>query len=87
MKQLVGLLVLAVALLGPRIGHRIVSISTAGVDAVVLLDVSRSMRAQDVPPSRLDRARRIDHVPRRRPVARGNFHRGVFLAGRRASDQ
>ena len=54
-----GLLLVAIALLGPRIGHRTVSVSTAGVDAVVLLDVSRSMRAQDVPPSRLHRARRI----------------------------
>jgi hypothetical protein len=54
-----GLLVLA--LLGPRMGHQRVSVSTAGVDTVVLLDVSQSMRARDVPPSRLDRARRIGH--------------------------
>ena len=54
-----GLLLVALALLGPRFGHRTVLVSTAGVDTVVLLDVSRSMRAVDVPPNRLDRARWI----------------------------
>jgi Ca-activated chloride channel family protein len=56
--RLVALLAVGVALLGPRIGTRDERLATSGVDAVVLLDVSRSMDARDLPPSRLDRARR-----------------------------
>jgi len=48
---------IALALLGPRLGTRSERVSASGVDLVVLLDVSRSMDARDVPPSRLDRAR------------------------------
>jgi len=47
-----------VALLGPRLGMRSERVEAAGADVVVLIDVSRSMTAQDTPPSRLDRARR-----------------------------
>ncbi|UCE85363.1 MAG: VWA domain-containing protein [Deltaproteobacteria bacterium] len=53
-----ALAALAVALLGPRIAERTVRAPRAGVDVVLLFDVSLSMDAQDVPPSRLDRARR-----------------------------
>ena len=49
---------LAAALLGPRIGERVVRVPASGVDVVFALDVSRSMDARDVPPSRLARARR-----------------------------
>jgi Ca-activated chloride channel family protein len=48
----------ALALLGPRIGERTVYVPASGVDVVFTLDVSRSMDARDVPPSRLARARR-----------------------------
>jgi len=54
---LAALLALGLALLGPRIGTRSERLSTAGVDLIVLVDVSRSMDARDLPPSRLDRAR------------------------------
>jgi Ca-activated chloride channel family protein len=54
---LVALLALGLALLGPRIGTRTQRLAAAGVDVVVLVDVSRSMDARDLPPSRLDRAR------------------------------
>lgn len=47
----------AAALVGPRLARRTVYVDTSGVDVVVLLDVSRSMDARDVPPSRLARAR------------------------------
>ena len=47
------------ALLGPHAGMRSVMVSGSGVDVVLLLDVSRSMDATDVPPSRLDRARAL----------------------------
>ena len=58
-RDLISLLALgsiAIALLGPRIGERSLTTSGAGGDFVLLLDVSASMRAEDVPPSRIERA-------------------------------
>lgn len=57
-----GLLMLAVALLAfiiarPQYGIKQQSISTKGIEAVVMVDVSNSMLATDVQPSRLDRAK------------------------------
>ncbi len=46
------------ALLGPRAGEKSLLVPSRGVDLVLLVDVSRSMDAQDVPPSRLARAQR-----------------------------
>ena len=56
---LLALAAIGAALLGPRIGTRIEWLPGSGVDVVLLVDVSRSMDAADVPPSRLARARRI----------------------------
>ena len=54
----VGALLLGVvALIGPRWGTKVRTVERRGVDLVVALDVSASMRAQDVPPSRLRRAK------------------------------
>lgn len=54
----VGALLLgAGALMGPRWGTEIRTVERRGVDLVVALDVSASMRAQDVPPNRLRRAK------------------------------
>lgn len=55
---LAAALALAIAALGPRIGERVERVPATGVDVVFALDVSRSMDARDVPPSRLDRAKR-----------------------------
>ncbi len=44
------------ALLGPRGGERSALVPSRGVDVVLLVDVSRSMDARDVAPSRLVRA-------------------------------
>jgi len=52
-----GLSVLVVALMGPRFGTEVRTVERRGVDLVVALDVSASMRAQDVAPSRLERAK------------------------------
>jgi Ca-activated chloride channel family protein len=52
-----ALLLGAVALMGPRWGTEVRTVERRGVDLVVALDVSASMRAQDVPPSRLGRAK------------------------------
>ncbi len=51
----VGLLVVAVA--RPRWGLYFQEVRSRGVDVFVLLDVSRSMTAEDVRPSRLERAK------------------------------
>ncbi|WP_103026702.1 VWA domain-containing protein [Salinibacter altiplanensis] len=54
----VGALLLgAVALMGPRWGTQVRTVERRGLDLVVALDVSASMRAQDVSPSRLRRAK------------------------------
>ena len=52
-----ALLLGAIALMGPRWGTEVRTVERRGVDLVVALDVSASMRAQDVPPSRLRRAK------------------------------
>src|SRR6516165_3392040 len=46
-----------VALAGPRFGTQYEEVVPRGSDLYVLIDVSRSMLAQDVPPSRLGRAK------------------------------
>lgn len=48
----------AAALAGPRWGSRVVSAETKSLNLVIAVDVSRSMLAEDVLPSRLERARR-----------------------------
>ena len=53
-----GLGLALVALAEPRFNKQLQTIKTRGTDLVVLLDLSRSMDAQDVDPSRLERARR-----------------------------
>ncbi len=55
------LLAVAVAVLGlmrPQAGFRLVTTTSQGVDAVVALDLSRSMDARDVRPDRLTAAKR-----------------------------
>lgn len=41
----------------PRYGNRLQSVESTGIDVMILLDVSRSMLAEDVVPNRLDRAK------------------------------
>ncbi len=47
-----------VALAGPRWGRRTVRTESKALDLVLVMDISRSMLAEDVAPSRLGRARR-----------------------------
>jgi Ca-activated chloride channel family protein len=54
-----ALAAIAAAALGLRVGSRIERLPSTGVDVVLLVDVSRSMDAVDVPPSRLVRARQL----------------------------
>lgn len=60
----IGLLIVAAA--GPRFGVVVEQVSTRGVDLFVLMDVSRSMLADDVAPNRLERAKSdiLDLLPR-----------------------
>jgi Ca-activated chloride channel family protein len=53
-----ALAALALALIGPRVGTEPRTVERRGVDLVVALDVSASMRATDVAPSRLRRAKK-----------------------------
>ncbi len=65
-KPFVKLLLLSLALLflitgltNPKIGTKLETVKRRGVDIVFAIDVSKSMDAQDVPPSRLEKAKRI----------------------------
>ncbi len=48
---------LAAALAGPRFGTKMREVKREGIDLVIALDVSLSMTAEDVAPSRLERAK------------------------------
>ncbi len=52
-----GLGLLLAAAMGPKIGTRIVELKRQGVDVLFLLDTSTSMDAQDVKPSRMEKAK------------------------------
>jgi Ca-activated chloride channel family protein len=58
MLPVTALLMIAAALLGPRWGVYLEKQTVHGVDIVVALDVSRSMLAEDIEPSRLQSAKR-----------------------------
>ena len=53
----IGLAFLMVAAARPRFGYYFEEVSQRGVDLFVLLDVSRSMLAEDVAPNRMERAK------------------------------
>ena len=56
--MLAAVSVVIFSLAGPQWGSRYQEVSRKGVDIAVVLDVSRSMLAQDVKPNRLERAKR-----------------------------
>lgn len=53
-----SLALLIVALANPQIGTKLEEIKREGVDIVIALDVSNSMKAEDFKPNRLERAKR-----------------------------
>lgn len=57
MLRLVAILLLLFAAWGPKFSDELREVHREGVDIVVLLDVSNSMRAQDIKPDRLEKAR------------------------------
>ena len=52
-----GVLLLTLALLGPRFGTQLKEVKREGIDIVIALDVSASMMAEDIAPNRLERAK------------------------------
>lgn len=54
---LISLLFFIVALAGPKIGTEVREIQRSGLNIMVAMDLSRSMNAEDVRPSRLDKAK------------------------------
>ncbi len=55
---LCGLVFMVFALTGPRYGFRWQEIERKGIDIIIAIDCSRSMLAEDIKPTRLDRAKR-----------------------------
>lgn len=55
--MLSGLFFLIVALAGPKIGTEVREVKRQGIDMLVALDLSASMNAEDVRPSRLEKAK------------------------------
>jgi Ca-activated chloride channel family protein len=53
----VGLTLLIVAAAGPKIGTEVREVKRQGVDLLIALDLSASMNAEDVKPSRLEKAK------------------------------
>ena len=54
---IIGLIFLIFSAAGPQIGTRVSPVERKGVDLVFAVDVSESMNAQDIKPSRLEKAK------------------------------
>lgn len=54
-----ALIALIVALVNPKIGTKMETVKRQGIDIVFAVDISKSMLAEDVAPSRLDRAKQL----------------------------
>lgn len=74
-----GVLLLGVALSGPRFGTQLREVKREGVDLVIALDVSLSMRAEDVAPNRLARAK--NEIKKLLDTLRGDRVGLVLFAG------
>jgi Ca-activated chloride channel family protein len=73
----ITLLILAIA--NPQIGTRMEEVKQTGIDVFILLDVSNSMRAEDIKPNRLEKAKlQISNLIRR---LRGDRIGLVIFAG------
>lgn len=54
-----GITLLIIGLVNPKIGTSLKTVKRSGVDVVFAIDISRSMLAEDVAPSRLEKAKHI----------------------------
>ncbi|UCG52967.1 MAG: VWA domain-containing protein [Candidatus Latescibacterota bacterium] len=55
--RIIGFACLVIGLAGPQIGSQLVKVEREGIDLVIALDTSLSMLAEDMKPSRLERAK------------------------------
>ncbi|MCX6174093.1 MAG: VWA domain-containing protein [Ignavibacteriales bacterium] len=55
--SLFAILLIIVALANPQVGTKIEEVKQIGIEVYILLDVSRSMGAEDIKPSRLEKAK------------------------------
>ncbi|CAM4080619.1 VWA domain-containing protein [Gillisia limnaea] len=56
---LVAIVAMAFALVNPKIGTKMETVTREGVDIVFALDVSKSMEAEDVAPNRLEKSKQL----------------------------
>ncbi len=56
---ILGLSLLIVGLVNPKIGTKLETVKREGVDIVFAVDVSKSMLAEDIAPNRLEKAKRL----------------------------
>lgn len=56
---IVGVSMLIIALINPKIGTKIETFQRLGVDIVFAIDVSKSMLAEDISPSRMDKSKQL----------------------------
>ena len=57
--KFLGMVSLVIALINPKVGIRLETITRKGVDVVFAIDVSKSMLAEDIAPSRIEKAKQI----------------------------
>ena len=55
--QILGLTLIIIALIGPQLGMKLVNVKRQGIDIVVAVDLSKSMLAQDIIPSRIKKTK------------------------------
>ena len=53
----ISFILIALALASPQIGDKLTEVRQTGIDVFILLDVSKSMKAEDIKPNRLDKAK------------------------------
>ncbi len=56
---LLGITLLIIGLVNPKIGTKLETVKREGVDIVFAVDVSKSMLAEDIAPNRLEKAKRL----------------------------
>ena len=54
---IIALIFLGIAVIGPKVGKSLKKVERKGVDVIIALDVSNSMNAEDLAPSRLERVK------------------------------
>jgi len=57
--QLLAIILLIVVLAQPQFGTNVEDVKRQGIEVIIALDVSNSMLAQDIQPSRLDKAKQV----------------------------